>query len=118
MAHRWTRNLLRLLEECEVTPYKSSGPGGQKKNKTESSVRVKHLPTGIVRIATESRSQSANKLRALERVQAALEARARKPKRRIATIPTSSSRERRRTEKIHRSKTKKDREAVPRRDFE
>ena len=118
MARRWTRDLLRLLEECEVTPYKSSGPGGQKKNKTESSVRVKHLPTGIVRIATESRSQSANKLRALERVQSALEARARKPKHRVPTAPTPSSRVRRRKEKTQRSKTKKDRETIPRRDFD
>jgi protein subunit release factor B len=106
MPLRWTRELLRLLAECEVTPYRSSGPGGQKKNKTESSVRVRHLPTGIVRIATESRSQSANKLRALERIQEALEIRARRPKPRIPSRRTEASRERRITEKKKRGSIK------------
>ena len=54
-----------LARDCDVTPFKSSGPGGQKKNKTESSVRVRHLPSGIVRIATESRSQGRNRDAAL-----------------------------------------------------
>jgi protein subunit release factor B len=112
MALRWTRELLDLLSECEVTPYRSSGPGGQKKNKTESSVRVRHLPTGIVRIATESRSQSANKLRALERVREALEARARKPKPRVATKPTRTSKQERVTAKKKRGATKRERSRV------
>jgi protein subunit release factor B len=106
MPLRWTRELLRLLEECEVTPYRSSGPGGQKKNKTESSVRVKHLPTGIVRIATESRSQSANKLRAIERIQAELERRSRRPKPRKATKPSAASKQQRLERKRGRAKTK------------
>ncbi len=83
MPLRWKRELLALLAECEVTPYRSSGPGGQKKNKTESAVRIRHIPTGIVRIATESRSQSANKLRALERIREAIEERSRRAKPRI-----------------------------------
>lgn len=112
MALRWTRELRRLLDECVVTPYRSSGPGGQKKNKTESAVRVRHVPTGIVRIATESRSQSANKLRALARIREALEARSRRPKPRIATRPTQASQEARLTEKRKRSKTKKKRGRV------
>ena len=57
-----------LLKQCRVESYTSSGPGGQKKNKTESSVRVRHLPTGVTRIATESRSQTRNRELALERV--------------------------------------------------
>ena len=76
---------------CEITAYKSSGPGGQKKNKTESSVRVKHLPTGVTRIATEERSQTRNKTVALGRVWAELERRERKPKKRVATRPTRSA---------------------------
>jgi len=112
MPRRWTRELLDLLAECEVTPFKSSGPGGQKKNKTESSVRIRHLPTGLVRIATESRSQSANKLLALERIHEALLARARKPKPRVATRPSVGSRERRLTEKTRRSETKSGRRPI------
>src|SRR4029453_12416341 len=61
-------DLERLARDCDVTPFRSSGPGGQKKNKTESSVRVRHRPTGITRVATESRSQTRNKVAALERV--------------------------------------------------
>lgn len=85
-------HLTKLLAECEVEAYRSSGPGGQKKNKTESSVRVRHLPSGIVRVATESRSQFRNREAALERVWEALEARRRKPKPRVATRPTGAAR--------------------------
>jgi ribosome-associated protein len=88
-------HLLRLLRDCDVEPFKSSGPGGQKKNKTESSVRVRHRPTGLVRIATESRSQARNKAVALERVYRALEARARRRVPRIPTRPTAAARRRR-----------------------
>lgn len=112
MALRWTRELRRLLDECEVKPYRSSGPGGQKKNKTESSVRVRHIPTGIVRIATENRSQSANKLRALDRIREALEARSRRRKPRVPTRPTEASREARLAEKRKRGKTKEKRAPV------
>ena len=87
--------LERLSRDCEITPYKSSGPGGQKKNKTESSVRVRHLPSGIVRIATESRSQARNRETALARVLEELKRRARKPKPRRPTRPTRSAVERR-----------------------
>ena len=89
----------RLLRQCDVETYRSSGPGGQKKNKTESSVRIRHRPSGIVRIATESRSQARNRLVALERVYKALEARARRRTPRIPTRPTRAARERRVDEK-------------------
>jgi len=112
VALRWTREILRLLKECEVTPYRSSGPGGQKKNKTESAVRVRHIPTGIVRIATESRSQSANKLLALERIREALEIRARRPRPRVPTRPTEASRERRLRQKERKARTKEHRGRV------
>jgi len=106
MPLRWTRELLDLEGECEITAYRSSGPGGQKKNKTESSVRARHRSSGIIRIATESRSQSANRLLALDRIRQALEARDRRPKPRRATQPTLSSRERRLVEKSRRSEQK------------
>lgn len=112
MPYRWTRELRELALECEIQPYRSSGPGGQKKNKTESSVRVIHRPTGIVRIATESRSQSANRLRALARIAEALAARRRKAKPRKPTRPTAASEERRLREKSRRARLKQDRKAV------
>jgi len=111
MPRRWTKELLELEKECEITPYKSSGPGGQKKNKTESSVRAVHRPTGITRVATESRSQSANRLRALERIAEALVARRRRRKPRVPTAPTGTSRARRRAEKSRRAEIKRARQA-------
>jgi len=92
-------DLERLARDCEITPYRSSGPGGQKKNKTESSVRVRHLPSGIVRIATESRSQMRNRATALERVLDELKRRARRPKPRRPTRPHRTAVERRLTDK-------------------
>ena len=92
-------HLRRLLADCDVETYRSSGPGGQKKNKTESSVRMRHRPTGLVRIATESRSQMRNREAALERLWNALEARARRPKARKASAPTHASKVRRLAEK-------------------
>jgi protein subunit release factor B len=106
VALRWTKELLDLEKECEITPYKSSGPGGQKKNKTESSVRAVHRPTGLTRIATESRSQSANRLHALDRIRLELEARRRKPKPRRATKPSAASRAERLEDKGRRSQVK------------
>jgi len=67
-----------LLNECEIDRYRASGPGGQKRNKTDSAVRIRHLPTGIAAIANEDRSQHVNKQRALRRLRIliALEVRA------------------------------------------
>jgi len=99
-------HLERLLRECDVTPFKSSGPGGQKKNKTESSVRVRHLPSGITRIATESRSQTRNRVAALERVWDEIQRRARKRKPRKPTAPSRTAVEKRLAEKRRRKETK------------
>ena len=57
-----------LLAQCEVDTYRASGPGGQKRNKTESAVRLRHGPTSVSTTATESRSQHENKARALKRL--------------------------------------------------
>jgi RF-1 domain len=61
-----------LLGQCAVDTYRASGPGGQKRNKTSSAVRLRHLPSGLLVIAEESRSQHENKARALRRLRQAL----------------------------------------------
>lgn len=61
-----------LLRRCAVDTYRASGPGGQKRNKTSSAVRIRHLPTGLMVIAEESRSQHENRVRALRRLRQAL----------------------------------------------
>jgi hypothetical protein len=62
----------RLLAQCEVDTYRASGPGGQKRNKTSSAVRLRHPPSGLLVIAEESRSQHENRARALRRLRQAL----------------------------------------------
>src|SRR5436309_13708526 len=62
----------QLLAQCDVDTYRASGPGGQKRNKTSSAVRLRHGPTGLLVIAEESRSQHENRARALRRLREAL----------------------------------------------
>jgi hypothetical protein len=62
----------QLLAQCDVDTYRASGPGGQKRNKTSSAVRLRHPPTGLIVIAEESRSQHENKAKALKRLRKAL----------------------------------------------
>ncbi|XP_019155698.1 PREDICTED: uncharacterized protein LOC109152451 isoform X1 [Ipomoea nil] len=62
----------QLLRQCEMETFKSSGPGGQHRNKRESAVRLKHRPTGVVAQAAEDRSQHMNRASALNRLRAQL----------------------------------------------
>ncbi|OAY45694.1 peptide chain release factor 1 isoform X2 [Manihot esculenta] len=61
-----------LMKQCEMDTFKSSGPGGQHRNKRESAVRLKHLPTGIISQAVEDRSQHKNRASALKRLRTLL----------------------------------------------
>ena len=61
-------DLEELEKEVEFTAYQASGPGGQHRNRTFSAIRAKHIPTGIVVTATDSRSQLRNRKIALERL--------------------------------------------------
>jgi hypothetical protein len=69
----------QLLAQCEVDTYRASGPGGQKRNKTSSAVRVRHPPSGLLVIAEESRSQHENRARGLRRLRQALYLKVREP---------------------------------------
>lgn len=68
-----------LLKQCDVDTYRASGPGGQKRNKTDSAVRLRHRPTRILVVAVESRSQHENRARALKRLRQAFALRLREP---------------------------------------
>ena len=68
-----------LLSQCAVDTYRASGPGGQKRNKTASAIRLRHEPTGVSANAVESRSQHENKARALKRLRLAIALQVRRP---------------------------------------
>ena len=98
--------------DIKVEFYRASGPGGQHRNTTDSAVRIRHLPTGIVAQASESRSQLQNREMAMNRLRAALEKLERKIKKRIATNVPRRAKEKRLTEKKIVSQQKKHRSII------
>src|SRR5262245_28986713 len=99
-----------LKSEVEITAFKSSGPGGQHKNKTESAIRIKHLPTGIIVVATESRSQIKNRELAWQRLIEKLARRRQKRKPRLQTQPSRAAKKKRREQKTQLSLKKQARQ--------
>ncbi len=99
-----------LLAECEVNVFVGSGPGGQHRNKTESAVRLTHLPTGIVVTASERRSQLMNRGEALERLRATLKRLSYVAPKRVPTKPSRGSQRRRIESKKRNSEKKRSRQ--------
>jgi ribosome-associated protein len=96
-----------LAKQVVVETYRSSGPGGQRKNKTETAIRLKHLPSGMTVVATEHRSQAQNKKLAFERLRERLLKLNRPRRRRIPTPVPLRAVEKTKEEKRIRSAKKR-----------
>ena len=95
-----------LLRECEVDTFRSSGPGGQHVNKTESAVRLRHLPSGVVVASQEERSQHRNKAICVEKLRAKVARLNYRPAPRVPTRVPRSVKNRTLEEKARRARIK------------
>jgi peptide chain release factor 2 len=96
-----------LLRECLMDTFRSSGPGGQHVNKTESAVRLKHLPTGLTVTSQTERSQHRNKAHCLRKLREKVEKLNHRPAKRVPTRVPASAKNRTLEEKTRRSNIKR-----------
>jgi ribosome-associated protein len=89
-----------LLDECDVTTFRSSGKGGQHVNKTDSAVRLVHRPTGIVVISRKDRSQYMNKKECLANLRKKFVKLTTKATPRISTKVPASAKKKRKEVKV------------------
>ncbi len=62
-------DLRSLKRETKVYSYRGRGPGGQRRDKKETCVRLRHIPSGVTVTATEHRYQARNKELAFKRLE-------------------------------------------------
>ncbi len=84
-----------IEDEVRLDTLRASGPGGQNLHKTESAVRLTHWPSGVVVVASDTRSQTRNREIAFERLIERLKSLNLVPKKRKKTRPTLGAKKRR-----------------------
>lgn len=70
----------RLLKQCDLGLGRSTGPGGQHRNRRDTAVTLIHEPTGVTATATERRRQQENRIVALRRLRTKLAIEVRTPR--------------------------------------
>src|SRR5712664_1479292 len=96
-----------LLRECEIETFRASGPGGQHVNKTESAVRLRHQPSGVVVTSQQERSQHRNKALCLQKLREKIEKLNYRAPTRVPTRVSRSARNRTLEAKGRRSQIKR-----------
>ena len=96
-----------LLRECEVETFRASGPGGQHVNKTESAVRLRHTPSGVVVTSQQERSQHRNKQVCLDKLREKIERLNYRPAKRVKTRVPAAVKNRTLEEKARRAQIKR-----------
>jgi protein subunit release factor A len=102
----------KLLSECRVETMRASGKGGQHVNRTDSAVKLTHIPTGLTVKVQESPSQHRNKAIALELLKRKIETYRRVKKPRKKTKKPASVKEKDLQTKKKHSVLKKNRKKV------
>lgn len=102
----------QIARDCEVQAFHASGPGGQGVNTADSAVRMRHVPTGIVVVSREERSQLRNRERCVEKILEICRRRSRPPRPRKKTHVPAAQRRRRLESKRARGKVKQLRRRV------
>jgi ribosome-associated protein len=102
----------RLQRDVVIEVYRAPGPGGQRKNRKETAVRLKHIPTGLTVVASERRSQALNREIAFERLRKRLAELYRPRKRRVRTKPPAGAIGAQRDEKKRQSQRKRSRNRI------
>ena len=96
-----------LLRECEIETFRASGPGGQHVNKTETAVRLRHLPSGQVVTSREERSQRQNKMLCLRKLRERVARLNHRPAKRVPTRVPRSAKNRTLEAKARRARIKR-----------
>lgn len=78
-THPSTLSIAELLKDCTEKHVRRSGPGGQNRNKVETGVVLRHVPTGVIAEASERRSQGQNRVVAVRRLRTTLAVEIRSP---------------------------------------